>query len=116
MPQSRADATSADVHRISYMVGSKSTSNAGLSFQFPSGNNTITRNLTNSSSIFTMQNQLFDSVTVTGPIVFSLWLSSNKTGRVTLGLTLAGGFNVRTVQITEYITMITANVSIFFAP
>ena len=116
MPQSRADATSAAVPRISYLVGSNSTSNAGLSFQFPSGNNTITRNLTNSSSIFTMQNQLFDSVTVTGPIVFSLWLSSNKTGRVTLGLTLAGGFNITTGQIQEDLAMMPANVSITLAP
>src|SRR5947209_10897784 len=108
MPQSRADATSAAVPRISYLVGSNSTSNAGLSFQFPSGNNTMTKDLTNSSSIFTMQNQLFDSITVTGPIVFSLWLSSKKTAKVTLGLALAGGFDVTTGQIQELVTLVPA--------
>jgi len=116
LPQSRGDATSAAVPRLSYLVGSNSTSNAGLSFQFPSGNNTITKDLTNSSSIFTMQNQLFDSISVTGPIVFSLWLSSNKTAKVTLGLTLAGGFNVTTGQIQEDVTTTPANVSITFTP
>src|SRR5207244_7380376 len=103
MPQSRADGTPAAVPRFSYLIGSNATSTAGLSFQFPSGNNTMTKDLTNSSSIFTMQNQLFDSVTVAGPIVFSLWLSSNTTTTtmVTLGLTLAGGFNVTTGEIQE---------------
>jgi KaiC/GvpD/RAD55 family RecA-like ATPase len=76
----------------------------------------MTRDLTNSSSIFTMQNQLFDSITVTGPIVFSIWLSTNQTAKVTLGLTLAGGFNVTTGQIQESLVATPANVSITFTP
>jgi KaiC/GvpD/RAD55 family RecA-like ATPase len=107
---------SAAVPRLFYLIGSNSTSNAGLSFTYPSGNNTMTKNLTNSSSIFTMQNQLFDSITVTGPIVFSLWLSSNKTTIVTLGLTLAGGFNVTTGQIQEDVTTAPADVNITYTP
>jgi len=76
----------------------------------------MTKDLTNSSSIFTMQSQLFDSITVTGPVVFSLWLSSNKTAKVTLGLTLAGGFNITTGQIQEDVTTTPANVSITYTP
>jgi len=76
----------------------------------------MTKDLTNSSSIFTMQNQLFDSITVAGPIVFSLWLSSNKTTLVTLGLTLAGGFNVTTGQIQEDVTTTPRNYTIPYTP
>ena len=76
----------------------------------------MTKDLTNSSSIFTMQNQLFDSVTVAGPIVFSLWLSSNQTKIVTLGLTLAGGFNVTTGQIQENVNPTPTNYTIILTP
>jgi len=78
----------------------------------------VTKDLTNSSSVFTMQNQLFDSITVAGPIVFSLWLSSNTTTTtmVTLGLTLAGGFNVTTGEIQEDVTMIASNHTITYTP
>jgi KaiC/GvpD/RAD55 family RecA-like ATPase len=76
----------------------------------------MTKDLTNSSSIFTMQNLLFDSITVAGQIVFSLWLSSNKTTRVTLGLTLAGGFNVTTGQIQEDVTTMPTDFNITYTP
>ncbi|TMI17941.1 hypothetical protein E6H32_07265 [Candidatus Bathyarchaeota archaeon] len=117
-PLSWADGTPAAVPRYSYLIGSNATSTAGLSFQFPSGSNTVTKDLTNSSSVFTMQNQLFDSITVAGPIVFSLWLSSNTTTTtmVTLGLTLAGGFNVTTGEIQEDVTMIASNHTITYTP
>src|SRR5207245_8977418 len=90
----------------------------GLSFQFRSGSSTVTKDLTISSSVFTMLNQLFDSITVAGPIVFSLLLSSNTTTTtmVTLGLTLAGGFNVTTGEIQEDVTMIASNHTITYTP
>lgn len=58
---------------------------------------------------FVLPSRLFNSITVSGTIVFSLWMSSNVSATVPIILSLGGGINLTTPQVLERINTVPEN-------
>ncbi len=87
-----------------------------LVFAQPQGGVSTVANFTKTPIEFTIQNPLFNTVTLSGPIFFSLWLSSNKTTEVPLKASIGGAFNVTTQVIREPLTSTPHNVTFSYTP